>query len=102
MTTVGRYPPEWPRIAHEIKGKAGWKCEACGAPHGGPPHVLTVDHLDYNKANCRLRNLLALCQRCHLRRQSLYPAVLTKRKTLRRLREWVDREKAQLPIETRQ
>jgi hypothetical protein len=28
--------------------------------------ILTVHHLDGDKANCRWWNLLALCQRCHL------------------------------------
>jgi hypothetical protein len=28
--------------------------------------ILTVHHLDGNKANCRWMNLVALCQRCHL------------------------------------
>lgn len=28
--------------------------------------ILTVHHLDGNKANCRWWNLTALCQRCHL------------------------------------
>lgn len=28
--------------------------------------ILTVHHLDGNKANCRWWNLVALCQRCHL------------------------------------
>lgn len=31
--------------------------------------VLTVHHLDINKANCRWWNLAALCQRCHLQIQ---------------------------------
>lgn len=31
--------------------------------------ILTVHHLDGNKANCRWWNLLALCQRCHLQVQ---------------------------------
>lgn len=31
--------------------------------------VLTVHHLDGNKANCRWWNLAALCQRCHLQIQ---------------------------------
>lgn len=51
-------------------------------PEGGLPHneipepfreayyrILTVHHLDENKANCRWWNLVALCQRCHLRMQ---------------------------------
>lgn len=32
--------------------------------------ILTVHHLDGNKANCEWWNLLALCQRCHLTIQS--------------------------------
>lgn len=32
--------------------------------------ILTVHHLDGNKANCDWWNLLALCQRCHLTVQS--------------------------------
>ncbi len=32
--------------------------------------ILTVHHLDGNKANCRWWNLVALCQRCHLTIQS--------------------------------
>lgn len=31
--------------------------------------ILTVHHLDGNKANCRWWNLVALCQRCHLQIQ---------------------------------
>lgn len=31
--------------------------------------ILTVHHLDGNKANCRWFNLCALCQRCHLQVQ---------------------------------
>lgn len=41
--------------------------------------ILTVHHLDGNKANCRWWNLVALCQRCHLtiqgrvRMERVYP-----------------------------
>lgn len=41
--------------------------------------ILTVHHLDGNKANCRWWNLAALCQRCHLtiqgrvRMEQVYP-----------------------------
>lgn len=31
--------------------------------------ILTVHHLDGNKANCRWWNLVSLCQRCHLQIQ---------------------------------
>jgi len=64
------YPANWQEIARRIKDAAGWKCERCGAPHSVKlRRVLTVHHLDGNKANCEGYNLCALCQACHLRIQ---------------------------------
>jgi len=79
------YPKNWEEIARDVKEKAGWKCEVCGAEHGPPPHILTVDHLDFNPANCSPRNLMALCQRCHLRRQSMVPPPWSREEVLRRM-----------------
>lgn len=33
----------------------------------GHPFIGTVHHIDGNKANCSMRNLVFLCQRCHYR-----------------------------------
>lgn len=64
------YPPDWPQIARRVKDAAGWKCERCAHPHEVPTgYVLTVHHLDGDKANCAAWNLAALCQRCHLKIQ---------------------------------
>ena len=61
------YPANWNEIAERIKAKAGGRCERCKHPNDLPSgHVLTVHHLDGNKANCEDWNLAALCQRCHL------------------------------------
>lgn len=61
------YPPNWREIATAIKEAAGWCCERCKHPNDLPSgHVLTVHHLDGDKANCAKWNLAALCQRCHL------------------------------------
>jgi hypothetical protein len=61
------YPRNWKDIATAVKDAAGWKCERCEHPHDVATfHVLTVHHLDGNKANCAKWNLAALCQRCHL------------------------------------
>lgn len=52
--------------------KQGWVVEAKW-------RILTVHHLDGNKANCRWWNLASLCQRCHLtiqgrvRMEQVYP-----------------------------
>ena len=64
---TGNYPENWTEIAIVVKDRAGWKCEHCGAGHNAwDGYVLTVHHLDGNKANCGDDNLVALCQRCHL------------------------------------
>ena len=65
-----RYPPRWPQIARGVKEASAWRCERCGAPHGSSPNVLTVHHLDNDKANVEPWNLAALCQRCHLHVQA--------------------------------
>ncbi len=58
-------------IAKRIKDAAGWECERCKHPHDVESHhILTVHHLDGNKANCDDWNLATLCQRCHLHIQA--------------------------------
>lgn len=45
----------------------------CTERHGEPARwargqvVLTVAHLNHQPADCRPENLMAMCQRCHLR-----------------------------------
>ena len=64
---TGDYPPDWPEIAKRIKDAVNWTCERCGHKHDVRNHyVMTVHHLDMDKANCADWNLAALCQRCHL------------------------------------
>lgn len=61
------YPPDWALIATALKERHGWRCERCKHDHEVTTgYVLTVHHLDGNKANCADWNLAALCQRCHL------------------------------------
>lgn len=68
------YPPDWKVTRSRILTRAGHKCEWCGAvnyqPHPitGSRVILTVAHLDHDKANWGVedRRLVALCQRCHL------------------------------------
>lgn len=63
----GEYPADWPAIAQRVKDAADWCCIRCGHPHDvETAHVLTVHHLNGDKADSRWWNLLALCQRCHL------------------------------------
>lgn len=88
LTIRGEYPPEWDVIGDRVRAEAGNRCIRCRHPQGdrpsafvpcdafcthprgdGKPRVLTVHHLDGDKANCRWWNLLALCQVCHLQVQ---------------------------------
>ena len=67
------YPANWKQISWETRAAAGNKCEICDAQNGKPhPRtgskvVLTVHHMDFNPGNNLKYNLVALCQRCHLR-----------------------------------
>ena len=61
------YPADWPAIAKAVKDAADWQCIRCGHAHEpATGYMLTVHHLDMDKANCAWWNLTALCQRCHL------------------------------------
>lgn len=80
-----RYPPDWPVISLRIRTeRAAGRCEChgrCGTDHGGrcpalngEPHpvtgslvILTVAHLDHQPEHVDDANLMAACQRCHLR-----------------------------------
>lgn len=95
-----RYPADWDAIARRVKDAAGWRCQGCDAPHGPPPHMLTVDHVvDHDPANVSADNLAALCQRCHLRRQGMRPRPVTKAEALDRLRRRVEAERQQMSMD---
>ena|SRR5579859_1247767 len=73
MHGTGDYPADWPEIAERIKRAARYCCEECGHPHEpAAGYTLTVHHIDGDKTNCHWRNLVALCQRCHLHIQSVW------------------------------
>lgn len=98
-----RYPADWPAISLRIRERAGGRCECfgdCGRDHdeeacaesvpyvearceaqNGRPHpvtgskvVLTVAHLNHTPEDCRDVNLLAMCQRCHLKYDAAHHA----------------------------
>lgn len=79
-----RYHPEWERISKAVRANAGYRCELCKAPGGNFVQrtlggwdaasctkstliVLTVHHINHDPSDNRKVNLIALCQRCHLR-----------------------------------
>lgn len=103
------YHQEWKRISRGVIEAAGNKCELCYAPNhariyrnpktaqypwtevsecktGGIKIVLTVHHIDGNKDNNNKLNLMALCQRCHLK-LDMQKHVANRRKNKRRSNE---------------
>lgn len=67
----GKYPPDWDEIGDRVRSEAGGKCIRCGHAHDPQAgYALTVHHFNGDKSNCQWWNLMALCQRCHLRFQN--------------------------------
>ena len=96
------YPPDWDEISRRIRfERAKGACEECGAAHGqrhpetGSVVVLTTAHLDHNPAHCADANLMAMCQRCHLR----YDAGLHARHAaITRRNQHIDAGQMELPL----
>lgn len=80
----GEYPSDWKKISEWINRRARGRCECTGhcALHRGircaerqgkkglwmnGKIMLTVAHLNHYPPDCQDGNLLAMCQRCHLR-----------------------------------
>jgi len=81
------YPDNWQELRTQRLNKANHLCELCHAPDScmitrdkfGQWHhptsldnkkiriVLTIHHLNNDKTDNRQANLIALCQRCHLK-----------------------------------
>ena len=86
-----KYGPNWKILRYKILDRAQGKCELCSAgikePHPitGSKVVLTVHHVNFNIQDNRDYNLIALCQRCHLRLDM--PNKVDKRKATKRLYE---------------
>jgi hypothetical protein len=69
--STSTYPPDWKDIAQAVKDAANWRRVRCGHAHNiEAGYMLTVHHLDMDKANCAWWNIVPLCQRCHLRIQA--------------------------------
>jgi 5-methylcytosine-specific restriction endonuclease McrA len=78
------YPDNWDRISQLIRERAGWECELCSADNGsahwetGSKVVLTVHHINGDPTDNRKVNLIALCQRCHLRLDQAFKSKINK------------------------
>ena len=68
-----KYHPNWKYIRKGILLRAENRCELCNAENYKPHWkteskvVLTIHHIDFDIKNNKEYNLVALCQRCHLK-----------------------------------
>jgi len=68
----GKSYEEYPRefndiIKFKIRERDGHKCMFCGAPQIEFERTLDVHHIDYNKSNCAIENLITLCSKDNTR-----------------------------------
>jgi len=60
------YTLEFNKILKEqIRYRDGYKCQICGCHEVECNRKLHVHHIDYNKKNCNINNLISLCINCH-------------------------------------
>lgn len=48
------------KLKWKIKKRDGYKCTECGGTEN-----LLIHHIDYDKSNCEMDNLITLCRKCH-------------------------------------
>ena len=62
------YPRGWrKRLREQIRDYADRRCELCGKTEKQNGRRLCVHHIDYDKNNLAIENLVALCTVCHAR-----------------------------------
>jgi hypothetical protein len=77
------YPIGWNKTFKEqIRFRDEYKCQLCYTPEIECIRKLSVHHIDYNKNNIKLENLISLCGKCHskTRRNKVYWMKLFKEK----------------------
>lgn len=54
-------------LKEQVRFREGYKCRECGCPQVENKRLLDIHHIDYNKKNNILSNLIALCHKCHMK-----------------------------------
>lgn len=63
------YSIDWTKtLRQSIRERDKYTCQICGEKQGDIAH--SVHHIDYNKLNCSLDNLITLCKSCHIKTNS--------------------------------
>ncbi|GAH75993.1 unnamed protein product [marine sediment metagenome] len=60
------YPFEFDgELKKSIRRRDNYKCQLCGCPELENRRKLPIHHIDYDKENLNLDNLISLCDNCH-------------------------------------
>ena len=55
------------KLKERVRARDNHRCCLCGAHSDELGQALDVHHIDYNKENASLDNLMSLCRKCHTR-----------------------------------
>jgi len=64
----GQYTKNWELVSWRFRESKGFICESCRVDLSKHSGLLHVHHMDHNKGNNDLGNLIALCELCHCER----------------------------------
>jgi len=60
------YPFEFNKqIKERVRVRDNFKCQLCGVPQLECKQLHCSHHIDYDKKNCKIDNLILLCHKCH-------------------------------------
>ena len=60
-TSFEYYPPKWTKkLKEKIKERDNFACQKCGSKKN-----LVIHHINYNKKDCKEKNLITLCRSCN-------------------------------------
>jgi len=78
------YPISWTEeLREQIRKRDNHQCQLCGKTEKQNKRKLDVHHIDYDKENLNLDNLISLCRGCHMKtngNREFWQTVLTKGK----------------------
>lgn len=62
---LNAYSQDFERLSYEFRKSKNWICDNCGSDFRNNKKRLHTHHIDFDKSNNRLDNLMAFCDRCH-------------------------------------
>jgi len=65
-SSFGEYSQEFDSdLKERVRFRDNYRCQGCGCSQLENGKMLDIHHIDYNKQNCDIYNLISLCRSCH-------------------------------------